>query len=137
MAAFILHPQLEKDSIFVRDLSLSQLRLNNQKTLPWLVLVPRRADIRDLHQLDAEDRAQLMEEIAQASKALEELYAPDKINVGALGNIVAQLHLHVIARFKNDPAWPAPVWGRLTPETYAPEAIEVIKNKLGNEKFWT
>jgi diadenosine tetraphosphate (Ap4A) HIT family hydrolase len=136
MSDFSLHPQLASDSIFMRDLALSQLRLNNQKNVPWLVLVPRRADIREIYELSPVDRAQLTEEIAQASKALVELYAPDKINVGALGNIVPQLHIHVIARFKSDAAWPNPVWGRVTPEPYPAEAIEVIKTKLNGLTLW-
>ncbi|HEU0117771.1 MAG TPA: HIT family protein [Alphaproteobacteria bacterium] len=130
MSQFSLHPQLETDSIFVRDLPLCQLRLQNQKTIPWLVLVPRLHDMREIYQLGVSDRATLMEEITEASRALESLYAPDKINVGALGNIVPQLHVHVIARFKTDAAWPAPVWGRVPAETYPTDAIDVIIEKL-------
>ncbi len=136
MSPFLLHPQLAADSIFVRDLTLSQLRLMNRKAAPWLVLVPRRADIREVYELEGEDRAQLIEEIAQASRALDQLYAPDKINVAALGNIVPQLHVHVIARFKSDEAWPDPVWGRISAEPYPPEAIEAIRAKLNIEGFW-
>jgi diadenosine tetraphosphate (Ap4A) HIT family hydrolase len=98
MNSFALHPQFETDSLLIRDLPLCQLRLQNQSAVPWLVLVPRRADIREIHQLIAGDRVQLMEEIAQASQALSALYSPDKINIGALGNIVPQLHVHVIGR---------------------------------------
>jgi len=136
MTDFVLHPRLETDSAFMRDLALSQLRLNNVKSIPWLVLVPRRADIREIYQLEAAGRALLIEEIAQASKALEALYAPDKINVAALGNIVPQLHVHVIARFTSDAAWPDPIWGRVMPEPYETGAIEAIKAKLNNGKFW-
>jgi len=136
MSLFSPHPQLESDSLFVRDLKLCQLRLQNQKNVPWLILVPRRENIREIFELSGTDRAQLMEEIAQASVALRQLYDPDKINVGALGNIVPQLHVHVIARFKSDAAWPAPVWGRIPVESYPPEAINQIKSKLNNESFW-
>jgi diadenosine tetraphosphate (Ap4A) HIT family hydrolase len=136
MASFILHPQLEAGSVFVRDLTLTQLRLNNAKAVPWLILVPRRPDMRDISDLGAADRALLIEEIAQASKALQELYAPDKINVAALGNIVPQLHVHVIARFKNDAAWPESVWGRIPMEAYDAEALRVIKQKLDTERWW-
>lgn len=136
MNSFTLHPQLEADSFFMRDLTLSQLRLSNQKNAPWLLLVPRRPDIQEIFQLNAEDRRQLIEEISQASNALVQLYAPDKINVGALGNIVPQLHVHVIGRFKSDEAWPAPVWGKLTPAPYSADAVKAIKDKLNDAKLW-
>jgi diadenosine tetraphosphate (Ap4A) HIT family hydrolase len=136
MSDFVLHPGLEVDSIFMRDLALSQLRLNNVKTVPWLIVVPRRANIREVYELNAADRATLIEEIAQASRALAELYAPDKINVAALGNIVPQLHVHVIARFKGDAAWPQPVWGKIVAEAYAAEAAEEIRKKLDKKDFW-
>jgi diadenosine tetraphosphate (Ap4A) HIT family hydrolase len=135
MTSFVLHARLEADSLFVRDLPLSQLRLNNVKAAPWLVLVPRRPDIREIYELPSADRAQLMEEIAQASNALTVLYAPDKINVAALGNIVPQLHVHVIARFTGDAAWPDPVWGLLAGEPYDAGAAEVIVKKLNDGKF--
>ena len=137
MGSFVLHARLEADSVFVRDLALSQLRLNNVKAAPWLVLVPRRADIRDIHELDAADRALLIEEIAQTSKALTGLYAPDKINVAALGNVVPQLHVHVIARFTKDAAWPDPVWGRIAMDPYEIGAARLIKAKLNGGAFWT
>jgi len=137
MTAFLLHARLETDSVFVRDLTLSQLRLNNVKAAPWLVLVPRRADIREIYELTVTDRAQLIEEIAQASKALSELYAPDKINVAALGNVVPQLHVHIIARFLGDAAWPDPVWGRIEADPYEAGAADVIKKKLNEKNFWT
>ncbi|MFY9288086.1 MAG: HIT family protein [Alphaproteobacteria bacterium] len=132
MSQFILHSQLEADSIWVCDLPLCQLRLHNQKTVPWLILVPRRPDITEIYQLNLVERAALMEEISLASKALTTLYAPDKINIAALGNMVAQLHVHVIARYKTDEAWPNPIWGRITPEQYPTEAIDVILKKLKN-----
>jgi diadenosine tetraphosphate (Ap4A) HIT family hydrolase len=136
MTGFVLHQQLAADSVLMRELGLSQLRLHNIKTVPWLVLVPRRAEIKEIHQLEAPDRAALMEEIAQTSRALMELYAPDKINVAALGNIVPQLHVHVIARFTSDPAWPNPVFGRLPLDPYAEDAIKVIAAKLNADSFW-
>jgi len=136
MTPFTLHPRLGADSFFVRDLALSQLRLNNVKTVPWLILVPRRPGISDIHQLTGADRALLMEEIAQASRALAALYAPDKINVAALGNIVPQLHVHVIARFATDAAWPDPVWGRVAPEPYEAKAVDEIRKKLDKNDFW-
>lgn len=136
MCEFFLHPQLEADSFLVRELPLSQLRISNQKNAPWLVLVPRRANIQEIFELSNVDQVQLIKEIAQASKAVVELYAPDKINVGALGNMVPQLHIHIIGRFKSDVAWPDSIWGKLAPAPYAIDAIKVIKDKLNNEKFW-
>jgi diadenosine tetraphosphate (Ap4A) HIT family hydrolase len=136
MTSFQLHARLEADSVFVRDLALSQLRLNNVKAAPWLVLVPRRAEIREIYQLNVVDRGELMEEIAQASKALAELYAPDKINIAALGNVVPQLHVHIIARFTGDAAWPDPVWGLLEAEPYEAGAADVIVKKLNDGNFW-
>lgn len=130
MPNFTLHPQLEADSFLMRDLPLCQLRLNNQKNAPWFVLVPRRPDIKEIFELSYADQTQLMREITQTSKAIYELYAPDKINVGALGNIVPQLHIHIIARFKSDDAWPDPIWGKLSPAPYTADAIRAIKDKL-------
>ena len=132
-----LHPTIEADSVFLRDLPLCQLRLQNQSTLPWLVLVPRRTNTTEIHQLSESDRRQLMEEITLASRALERAFSPDKINVGALGNIVPQLHVHVIGRFKTDPAWPQPVWGQLEARPYTPDALAERLHILGNEALWT
>src|ERR1700722_5759912 len=137
MPDFSLHKQLEADSILIRNLGLSQLRLQNQKAVPWLILVPRRVEVTEIHQLNAEDRAALMEEMTQAARALEKLYAPDKINIAALGNIVPQLHVHVVARFTKDSAWPAPVWGKFAPDPYALPALAEIKKKLNEDGLWT
>ena len=83
----------------------------NERSWPWLVLVPRRPGLIEIIDLEPADRLRLMEEIARAAEALCRLYRPDKMNVAALGNVVPQLHVHVIARFRSDPAWPRPVWG--------------------------
>ena len=136
MFQFDLHPQLAANNIPVRDLKLSLLMLSNQKTLPWLLLVPRRPQMKEIFQLSSEDRSILMEEISQASRALHLLFAPDKINIGALGNIVPQLHIHVIARFKNDPAWPGPVWSRFEPAPYTDAGIEDMRHKLNDDRLW-
>jgi diadenosine tetraphosphate (Ap4A) HIT family hydrolase len=136
MPEFVLHKQLEADSLLMRDLLLCQLRLQNQRAAPWLILVPRRASVSEIHHLNQSDRAQLIEEIAQTARVVEKLYAPDKINVGALGNIVPQLHVHVIARFAKDAAWPKPVWGNLPHEPYTLQAIAEIKVKLNNAALW-
>ena len=119
--AFSLDPRLAADTILVGDLALSRTVLMNDRRFPWLILVPRRADCREIVDLVAEDRASLMDEIARCSTALMRLTRPDKLNVGAIGNRVAQLHVHVIARFESDPAWPEPVWGRGVPDAYPAE----------------
>ncbi|MER2519701.1 MAG: HIT family protein [Bdellovibrionales bacterium] len=127
---FLLHERLAADSAFVCKLGLCQLRLQNVRAVPWLILVPRRAEVSEIHQLGAADRGALMDEIVLASRVLDVLFKPDKINVGALGNIVPQLHIHVIARFKSDPAWPAPVWGRVDPTPYAAEELAALAARV-------
>ncbi|MBF0269600.1 MAG: HIT domain-containing protein [Alphaproteobacteria bacterium] len=121
--SFILHPRLEADTVPVKNLGLSRLLMMNDQTWPWLILVPERADVREIHQLVPADRLVLIEEIAYVGEILERLFKPAKINVAALGNMVAQLHVHVIARFENDPAWPKPVWGACPPAPFAPQAL--------------
>ncbi|QQZ28710.1 HIT domain-containing protein [Thiothrix subterranea] len=118
---FALHPQLAQDTYAVTDLGLCRVLLMNEARYPWLILVPRRAGIREIHALTHAERQQLWAESDQVSQALMTLFQPDKLNIAALGNIVAQLHVHHIARFQNDAAWPAPVWGKFPPEPYAPE----------------
>jgi diadenosine tetraphosphate (Ap4A) HIT family hydrolase len=108
---FTLHPTLAADTVAVTRLGLSRVLLRDDRTFPWLILVPERARVRELFELECEERALLMEEIALASTVLRDLYQPHKINVAALGNQVDQLHVHVIARFHHDPAWPRPIWG--------------------------
>ena len=135
MIPFTNHPQIDADSVFLRDLPLSQVRLQNQSLVPWLILLPRREEI-EIYQLSAQDRTQLMEEVALASRALVTAFTPDKINVGALGNYVPQLHVHVIGRYKKDPAWPQPVWGKLPTSPYTPEALTAIRQRLNDDALW-
>ena len=120
MATFALHPQLAADGLFLADWPLTQVLRMNDATYPWLILVPRLTDAREILDLAAADRVRLMDEIAWASQALKDLQHPDKINVGALGNVVPQLHIHVLGRFKDDPAWPKPVWGQAAPIRFEP-----------------
>jgi diadenosine tetraphosphate (Ap4A) HIT family hydrolase len=94
---------------------------------PWFILVPARADIREIYQLDADDRQQLLDESCRLSEFLMEAYAGEKLNVAALGNQVPQLHLHHIVRFASDAAWPAPIWGKQPAQAYSPEAIDEIR----------
>jgi len=111
MTEFVLHPQLAKDTLPIADWPLCRVLRMNDTTYPWLILVPRRANCREISELPSGDRHRLIDEIARASEALQRDCRPEKINVGALGNMVPQLHIHVIARFTTDPAWPRPVWG--------------------------
>lgn len=116
---FSLDPRLESDTVSVLKLKLCRVQLMRDKTVPWIVLVPERSGISEIHELSKEDRIELVEEITLASRAMEKAYGPDKINVGALGNIVKQLHVHVVGRFENDRAWPGPVWGAPGAEPYS------------------
>lgn len=117
---FILDPRLQADSIPVAMLDLCELRLMNNARFPWLLLVPRQAGLREITDLSEADQVLLMREISHASRVLQQLSGAHKMNIGALGNIVAQLHVHVIARFEGDAAWPAPVWGT-GGEPYVPQ----------------
>jgi diadenosine tetraphosphate (Ap4A) HIT family hydrolase len=108
---FSLHPQLAADTVPVGDLPLSRVLLANDANYPWLILVPRRAGITELIDLDAADRLQLMSETDTAARVLKSITECEKLNVAALGNVVAQLHVHVIGRRHSDKAWPKPVWG--------------------------
>jgi diadenosine tetraphosphate (Ap4A) HIT family hydrolase len=123
MAKFGLHERLAADTIEVTRWPLSIVLLMNARQWPWLILVPRRAEIREIHELQEPDQCVLMAEIVRAARALTQLVKPHKINIGALGNMVPQLHVHVIARFTDDPAWPKPVWGAIPPESYADDEL--------------
>lgn len=119
---FTLHPQLEADTVPVSDLALCRVLLMDDATYPWLILVPAKPDLRDLHDLAPEDDEAMMAEVRQASRALVAIHGPDKLNVAALGNQVPQLHVHVIARFTTDPAWPGPIWGKAPRQSYESDA---------------
>ena len=122
-----IHPQLAKDCITLGRLRLCHLLLMNDCQFPWFILVPARADIREIFQLQADDRRQLLDESCLLSEFLMEAYAGDKLNVAALGNQVPQLHLHHIVRFATDAAWPAPIWGKQPAQAYSMEAIVEIR----------
>jgi diadenosine tetraphosphate (Ap4A) HIT family hydrolase len=109
---FRLASRLEADSHFLADWTLCQIRLMDDARFPWLILVPRRPGLEEWTELKPDDSAVLAEEIGKAGRALERMFRPTKLNIGALGNIVRQMHVHVIARFENDAAWPGPVWGQ-------------------------
>lgn len=112
MTGFSLTPRLEADSVFLTDWPLCQLRLMDDARFPWLILIPRRPGLEEWTELSPEDLALLAAEIGKAGRGLTQMFKPKKLNVGALGNIVRQMHVHVIARFESDAAWPGPVWGQ-------------------------
>ncbi|MGE5547849.1 MAG: HIT domain-containing protein [Solirubrobacterales bacterium] len=105
------------------DWPLCRVLLMKDANYPWLILVPRRADISEVYQLEKDERGTLIEEIAEAARRLQSLTGADKMNVGALGNMVPQLHVHVIARFIGDPAWPGPVWGAVAAVEYGKDDL--------------
>ena len=123
MNAWHLHPQLAEDTHPVAHWTLSELRLMDDANHPWLILVPRVEDAVELIDLSEIQQAELTREIARASRALQVAFKPHKLNVAALGNLVPQLHVHVIARFEHDIAWPRPVWGMASAQPYSPEAL--------------
>jgi diadenosine tetraphosphate (Ap4A) HIT family hydrolase len=118
-----LHPQLARDGTALGELPLSHLLVMNDANYPWLVLVPRRPGMVEIIDLGEADRVQLMAELSDVASALKRVTRCDKLNVAALGNAVPQLHVHIIARFRNDPAWPRPVWGAVPPRAYRREEL--------------
>ncbi len=118
-----LHPDLVRDTVEVTRLPLCRVGLMNDSTYPWLVLSPMLPGLRDFHDVPASHHTVLMDEIGRASRALQNVYKPDKINVAALGNVTPQLHIHVIARSASDPAWAKPIWGIVPAKPYAAEAL--------------
>ncbi len=109
--SFTIHPQLDKDTILLGHISLCEVRLMNNALYPWIILVPAQADLKEITDLSTEHQITLIREISLVSTAMQHVCQPDKMNVAALGNMVPQLHIHIIARFKDDNAWPNPVWG--------------------------
>jgi diadenosine tetraphosphate (Ap4A) HIT family hydrolase len=120
IASFTLHPQLAQDTVPVGDLTLSRVLLMNDANYPWLILVPRRGGLTEIIDLEQNDQVQLLGEIDAAARVLKAATECEKLNIAALGNMVAQLHVHVIARRHSDAAWPKPVWGVAPPAAYNP-----------------
>ncbi|MBV9331904.1 MAG: HIT domain-containing protein [Alphaproteobacteria bacterium] len=127
---FRLDRRLSADTHLVCDLPLCRVLLMDDSRFLWIVLVPRRHGVTELFELASSDRARLMDEIDRSAKALKKLARADKINIGALGNKVAQLHIHVVARMKNDPAWPDPVWGHGAALAYEPSVRDGLTKTL-------
>lgn len=127
---FRLHERLAADTWTIKDLALCRVLLMNDKRYPWLILVPRRDGLRDFHDVAEADKANLHTEIDHASAVLKELTGAFKLNVAAIGNMVPQLHVHVIARFEGDAVWPKPVWGLGEALPYSPSEVGSLIEKL-------
>lgn len=127
---FALDPRLEQDTLHMGDFPLCRLLLMNDASYPWFILVPRREELSELFQLDAADQRSLWRETLLLAELLKDTFKADKMNVASLGNVVSQLHMHVIVRRRNDAAWPAPVWGRQPAQPYTEEEVREVRAKL-------
>ena len=122
---FKLDDRLKNDTHFVGEWSLSLLLLHGDSNYPWFILVPKRAQICEIYELREEDQLGLFDESRILTTALMEIFRPDKLNIAALGNVVKQLHVHHIARYEDDVAWPAPVWGAVSLKEYETDALKL------------
>ena len=130
MTEFTLHPRLAADTIEIGDLPICKVLLMNDQQFPWLILVPRRASITELYQLESNDLLKTQEESLLISQLIMQHFNGEKLNTGAIGNLVPQLHLHHIVRFHSDPIWPKPVWGNIEASPYNAAQIKGLKNNL-------
>ena len=121
---FKLDGRLKADCEFIANLGLCSLWLMNNASVPWFILVPNLSHAIELTDLPITQQQQVLHEMNQVAAMVTSLYNPDKLNIGALGNVVSQLHIHLIGRFTNDPAWPNPVWGRLAANAYGEAQLE-------------
>lgn len=124
---FSLAPELQRDCIELADWPLCKVLLMNDSQYPWFILVPRVAGVKEIIDLSEELQITFLQESGKLSKLLQQVFSPDKLNVAALGNMVPQLHVHHIARFTTDSAWPAPIWGKLPAVPYSDEQIEQLR----------
>lgn len=127
---FELHPRLAQDCILLGRFSLCSLLLMNESRYPWFILVPEREGIREIFHLVEADQIRLLRESCELARGLCRLFAPDKLNIAAIGNLVPQLHLHHVVRYRDDPAWPAPVWGRFDPLPYSETELDALRSRL-------
>ena len=127
---FVLDSRLQQDTIALGDFALSRLLLMNDAQFPWFILVPRREDVSEIFQLAPEEQQMLWREATGLVEVLKDTFNADKMNVANLGNVVSQLHMHVIVRRRNDAAWPGPVWGKVPPRPYTAEELQVLRAKL-------
>jgi diadenosine tetraphosphate (Ap4A) HIT family hydrolase len=130
MLMFVLDSRLQQDCLVLGDFPLCRLLLMNDARYPWFILVPRREEVSEIFQLDAADQALLWRETTMLAEVLKDSFAADKMNVAALGNVVGQLHMHVIVRKRQDPAWPAPVWGHSPAQAYTAEQVAAVLERL-------
>jgi diadenosine tetraphosphate (Ap4A) HIT family hydrolase len=129
-AVFALDPRLQQDTLPIGDFPLCRLLLSNDSNYPWFILVPRREAISEIFQLDVADQQLLWQETTALAHWLKESFDADKMNVATLGNVVSQLHMHVIVRKRDDAAWPAPVWGKHPATPYTPEQVAAIRERV-------
>lgn len=129
---FTLDPRLQNDTITLGQFALCQLLLMNDKRYPWFILVPKRERVVEFFDLNESDQMQLWAEVSTLNQLLAPTFRADKMNVANLGNVVSQLHIHVIVRYSTDEAWPSPVWGKGTAIPYHESDIAVIKAKLAD-----
>ncbi|AKJ98694.1 MULTISPECIES: HIT domain-containing protein [Pseudomonas] len=127
---FALDPRLQQDTLPIGDFPLCRLLLSNDSNYPWFILVPRRENISELFQLDDMDQQQLWKETTALAETLKDSFDADKLNVATLGNVVSQLHMHVIVRKRDDAAWPAPVWGKHPAQPYNDVQVKAIRERL-------
>tara|TARA_R110000868_G_scaffold120270_2_gene319216 strand:- start:9690 stop:10121 length:432 start_codon:yes stop_codon:yes gene_type:complete len=130
MVMFVLDSRLQQDTVWLGDYPLCSLLLMNDAQYPWFILVPRREDVSELFQLDAGDQSLLWLETTGLAEVLKDCFSADKMNVATLGNMVSQLHMHVIVRRREDAAWPAPVWGKHPAQAYTAEQLAALKARL-------
>lgn len=137
---FELHPRLAQDCFAIGRFELCRLLLMNDNQYPWFILVPEKPAVAELHQLSIEERQQFIDESCYLAENLAALYKADKMNVAAIGNIVTQLHVHHVVRYRHDKAWPQPVWGKFDAVPYTPEqladTVQLLKSRLLRCYFW-
>jgi len=125
-----IHPQLLRDCLVLGRFPLCHLLLMRDASYPWLILVPDRENVSEIFQLEESDLQQLARESAALAAMLSERFQAHKMNIAALGNQVAQLHVHHVVRYRHDPAWPAPIWGKVPPKPYSPEGLAAVLARL-------
>ncbi|MEH6617625.1 MAG: HIT domain-containing protein [Porticoccus sp.] len=136
---FELHARLADDTLTVGEFELCQLLIHKDANYPWFILVPKRPAVTEVYHLSEQDRMQLMKESCMLAEALVDVFSPDKINIATLGNMVPQLHIHHVARYTTDIAWPNPIWGAMSakdyPQTELVHRIESVANVLVGDDF--
>lgn len=136
---FELHPQLKQDTVIVGQFGLSLVLLHKDANYPWCILVPKREKMNEIHHLSEADQIQLIKESSHLSEVMTGIFAPDTMNIAELGNLVPQLHIHHVARYKTDVSWPAAVWGAKPPKSYETaefeDRLKRLQSSLEGEGF--